>query len=71
VLSALTDLRDVGKYVARVIKDERTLNSIVFVYNELWTSNQVYDLVEIMSGERWFENILVLRNTSNELWRQI
>jgi hypothetical protein len=52
VPSALTDLRDIGKYVARVIKDERTLNAMVFVYNELWTSNQIYDLLEKQSGER-------------------
>jgi hypothetical protein len=65
VLSALTDLRDVGKYVARVIKDERTPNSMVFVYNELWTSNQVYDLIEIMSGER-----VVRKYTSAEKYEQ-
>lgn len=51
ILSALTDLRDVGKYVAQVIKDERTLNKMVFVYNELWTANQIYDLLEKVSGE--------------------
>ena len=50
--SARTDLRDVGKYVARVVKDERTLNAMVFVYNELWTANQVYDLLEKLSGEK-------------------
>ncbi len=50
--SALTDLRDIGKYVARVIKDERTLNAMVFVHNELWTSNQIYDLLEDLSGEK-------------------
>lgn len=52
VPSALTDLRDVGKYVARIIKDERTLNAMVFVYNELWTWNQIYDLLERLSGEK-------------------
>ena len=52
VPSALTDLRDVGKYVTRVIKDERTLNAMVFVYNELWTSNEIYDLLEKLSGEK-------------------
>lgn len=51
-LSALTDLRDVGKYVVRAIKDERTLNAMVFVYNELWTWNQIYDLLEKLSGEK-------------------
>ena len=52
VPSAMTDLRDVGKYVTRVIKDERTLNTMVFVYNELWTANQIYGLLEKLSGEK-------------------
>lgn len=51
VRSALTDLRDVGKYVARVIKDDRTLNAMVFVYNELWSANQIHDVLEKLSGE--------------------
>ncbi|OQV11301.1 hypothetical protein CLAIMM_15157 [Cladophialophora immunda] len=51
VFSALTDVRDIGKYVACIIRDERTLNKMVFVYNELWTSNQIYDLLEKLSGE--------------------
>ncbi|KAK5049547.1 hypothetical protein LTR84_004476 [Exophiala bonariae] len=49
--SARTDLRDVGKYVVRAIKDDRTLNATVFVYNELWTSNKIYDLLEEFAGE--------------------
>ncbi|KAK4496663.1 hypothetical protein PRZ48_012645 [Zasmidium cellare] len=52
VPTALTDLRDVGKYVARVIKDERTLNKTAFVYNELWTQNKIHDLLEKLSGEK-------------------
>lgn len=51
VPSALTDLRDIGRYVARIIVDERTLNKMVFVYNEIWTPNQIYDLMERLSGE--------------------
>lgn len=49
--SALTDSRDVGAYVARVIRDERTLNKYVMCYNELWTPVQVYDLLEKRAGE--------------------
>ncbi|KAH6996054.1 hypothetical protein BKA56DRAFT_570492 [Ilyonectria sp. MPI-CAGE-AT-0026] len=51
VPSALTDLRDVGRYVARIIADPRTLNQMVFAYNELLTQTQVYDLLERVSGE--------------------
>lgn len=49
---ALTDLRDVGKYVARIICDPRTLNHMVFAYNEVWTYNQLYALLERLSGEK-------------------
>ncbi|KAK6384153.1 hypothetical protein LTR65_009821 [Meristemomyces frigidus] len=52
VPSALTDLRDIGRYVARIIVDYRTLNKLVLVYNELWTPNQIYDLLERLSGEK-------------------
>ncbi|KAH7000339.1 hypothetical protein EDB80DRAFT_109974 [Ilyonectria destructans] len=50
--SALTDLRDVGKYVARIIADPRTLNKSVFVYNEIWTQEQIFTLLEKGSGEK-------------------
>lgn len=51
VPSALADIRDIGGYVARIISDPRTLNKKVHVYNEVYTGNQVYDLVEKLSGE--------------------
>ncbi|KAJ3533304.1 hypothetical protein NM208_g8046 [Fusarium decemcellulare] len=50
--SAITDLRDVGKYVARIITDERTLNKYVFAYNEVWTQEQIYSHLEKVSGEK-------------------
>ncbi|KAF4996922.1 hypothetical protein FDECE_12245 [Fusarium decemcellulare] len=49
--SALTDTRDIGKYVARIISDPRTLNRPVFAYNALYTQNEIYDLLEKLSGE--------------------
>lgn len=49
---ALTDLRDVGTYVRRIILDPRTLNRMVFAYNEVVTHNQMYDLMERLSGEK-------------------
>ncbi|KAF4548976.1 Hypothetical protein D9617_24g016900 [Elsinoe fawcettii] len=51
VASALTDLRDIGLYTARIIKDPRTLNKMVFVYNEMYTENGVRDKVEKLTGE--------------------
>lgn len=51
-VSARTDLRDIGRYVARIIADSRTLNKYVFAYNELWSQNQIYELLERLSGEK-------------------
>lgn len=49
---AITDVRDVGKYVARIIVDPRTLNRMVLAYNEVKTHNQLYDILEGLSGEK-------------------
>ena len=64
-LSAHTDLRDIGRYVAKVIVDERTLNKMVFVYNELWSQNQIWDALEKVSGAkvpREYDNLETLRS---------
>ncbi|KAM0417111.1 hypothetical protein ACHAPT_012887 [Fusarium lateritium] len=47
----MTDVKDIGRYVGRIIADPQTLNRMVFAYTELHTTNQVYDLVEKQSGE--------------------
>lgn len=51
-LSALTDNRDIGKFVARIIADPRTLNRMVFAYGEVWTQNQIIATLEEKSGEK-------------------
>ncbi|KAJ6142771.1 hypothetical protein N7471_002224 [Penicillium samsonianum] len=51
-LSGLTDLRDVGRYVARIIVDPRTLNKMVFAYNELLTQDKIFKLMGELSGEK-------------------
>jgi hypothetical protein len=69
VPSALTDLRDIGRYVAAVINDKRALNQQVLVYNELWTPNQIYDLLEKISGEklpRKYDNLEVIERRIND-----
>ncbi|KAK1988411.1 isoflavone reductase [Colletotrichum cereale] len=58
VLSGMTDLRDIGKYVARIIADPCTLNQKVFAYTELWSQNDVYDLIEKLSGEKLLRKYL-------------
>ncbi|KAH6989633.1 hypothetical protein BKA56DRAFT_476271 [Ilyonectria sp. MPI-CAGE-AT-0026] len=51
VRTALTDIRDVGRYVAHIISDPRTLNKMVFSYTELLSQNEVFQLLEKLSGE--------------------
>lgn len=52
VPNLLTDLRDIGKFVARIIDDERTINKGVFGWGDLLTENQIYSLLEEISGEK-------------------
>lgn len=49
--SARTHIRDIGRYVARIVADPRTLNKSVFAYNEVLTQHQVFDIFERLSGE--------------------
>lgn len=48
----LTDLRDVGHFVARIVADERTLNRYVFTWGAVVTENEVYAIMEEVSGEK-------------------
>lgn len=50
--SAFTDLRDIGRYVARIIVDPRTLNKMVFAYNAMSSPADIFDTVERLSGEK-------------------
>ncbi|SPJ78642.1 related to isoflavone reductase homolog P3 [Fusarium torulosum] len=71
--SALIDKRDIGKYVARIITDPRTLNKSVFIYNEIWTQNGLFDLLEKVSGEqipRKYESGQELMATINDAKRR-
>lgn len=52
VPTAVTKLEDVGRYLALVIADPRTLNKKVFVYNHVVTRNEIYDSLERVSGEK-------------------
>ncbi|KAI1024959.1 hypothetical protein LB504_009858 [Fusarium proliferatum] len=55
---AFTDLPDIGRWVARIIADPRTLNKMVFAYNTVLTMNQAYDLLEEASGEKTARNYI-------------
>ena len=54
--TALTDLRDIGRYVAKIIVDDRTLNKSVFAYNTVVTQNDIYNLMEEISEEKVVRN---------------
>lgn len=49
--TALTDVRDVGKFTARIIADPRTINKMVLVYGAVLSQNQVFNMLDKMSGE--------------------
>lgn len=49
---AMTDARDIGLYVAKIISDPKTINQKVFAFSECLTQNQVFKLVEKVSGEK-------------------
>ena len=48
----ITDLRDVGRFVARIVTDERTLNRFVFAWGEELTEKDIYSVMEEVSGEK-------------------
>lgn len=52
VPSALTDSRDIGRWVAQIIADNRTCNKMVLAYNELLSHNQALNLFERLSSEK-------------------
>lgn len=50
--SALVNLNDIGRYVAVIINDPRTINKKVFAYTESKTQKEVFELVEKITGEK-------------------
>ncbi|KAL5514229.1 hypothetical protein ACEPAG_2317 [Sanghuangporus baumii] len=50
VKCAVTDNRDIGKFVARIISDDRTLNQYVFCWTQEVTLNETIALAERVSG---------------------
>jgi hypothetical protein len=48
----LTDKRDVGRFVARIIKDDRTLNRKVVTVGDVLSQTQIWEIVERLSGEK-------------------
>lgn len=67
VLNALTDKRDIGRYIALIIQDQRTVNQFVLAYSEVWATNEIYSVVERLSGENLPRQYL----SANEIWNKL
>jgi len=48
----LTDKRDIGRFVARIVKDPRTINQKVFTWSDELSQNEIVSLVEKKTGEQ-------------------
>jgi hypothetical protein len=48
---ALTDMSDIGKYVAKIIADPRTINRRVLAYTEVLSMNGIWDVMARVTGE--------------------
>ncbi|PNP76834.1 hypothetical protein FNYG_09850 [Fusarium nygamai] len=59
---SITDLRDIGRYIAKIITDERTLNKYIFAYNEVWTQEEIYSHLEKVSGEKIPRNSMTTKD---------
>ena len=51
VKCAITDRRDIGKFVARIIADERTLNQTVFIWEDEVTLNKTWAVAAAKLGD--------------------
>ena len=48
----LTDVRDIGRFVAQIIADDRTVDKYVYTWGDILTENEIIDIVEDLSGEK-------------------
>ncbi|KAF7330967.1 Isoflavone reductase family protein [Mycena venus] len=48
----LTDLHDIGCFVALIIKNPCTLNKFVVAYGDVLFQNEVFETMEVLSGEK-------------------
>ncbi|GCB21187.1 isoflavone reductase homolog P3 [Aspergillus awamori] len=48
----LTDLRDIGRFVARIILDDRTINKYVYTSGDVLSENDIYRIAAEVSGEK-------------------
>lgn len=51
--TAFIDVRNMGRYVARIIADPRTLNKYVFAYDDVVPPNDIHAMIERVTGEKY------------------
>jgi hypothetical protein len=66
----LTDKRDIGRFVARIIKDERTLNQKVVTVGDSLTQNQIWDIVERAGDEKVPKTHVSYPFLTHRLWQR-
>jgi hypothetical protein len=52
VPTLLTDKRDMGRFVARIIKDKRTLNKKIFTHSDALSQKEIIKIMEKATGEK-------------------
>lgn len=62
VKGAFTSTKDIGRYVAKIITDPRTLNRKVFAYTDVMSYNDIADLVDEVSGEKCNRKYVCIRH---------
>lgn len=50
--SALTDLRDIGKFFPKILLDEQTINRYVFCHSEEKSQEELFGIVESVTGKK-------------------
>lgn len=50
--TAITDFRDIGPYVAKIITDDRTVKKFVLCYGELLSQEEIFAKMEELSEEK-------------------
>ncbi|KAK0653680.1 putative pinoresinol-lariciresinol reductase 3 [Lasiodiplodia hormozganensis] len=50
--TVIGDLRDIGRWTARILDDERTLNKYVLAWSDSLSDNEIFSIVEEVTGEK-------------------
>jgi hypothetical protein len=61
VKNAVTSLMDIGRFVARIIEDPRTINKYVFCWSEEVTLDKVYEIADRISGQKLSDAKVLVR----------